>query len=64
MTELFQSDFFESTKIDKREELLRVIRERKIGNVHMSMMEHYIEFENNTHEYLYNAAEGRIGRII
>lgn len=51
-------------EIDRREKLLRAIRERKIESKHMSMMEHYIEFENNEHEYLYNAAEGRIVRAV
>lgn len=51
-------------EIDRREKLLQAIRERRIESKHMSMMEHYIEFENNEHEYLYNAAEGRVCRII
>lgn len=51
-------------EIDRRERLLQAIRERRIESRHMPMMEHYIEFENNEHEYLYNAAEGRVCRII
>ena len=51
-------------EIDRRGKLLEAIRERKIESRHMSMMAHYIEFENNEHEYLHNAAEGRIVRAV
>lgn len=57
-------EFTIQRRIRRLEELLRAIRERNIGSEHMALMESYIEEENNEHEYLYRASDGRIIRAV
>lgn len=57
-------EFTIQKRIRRLEELLRAIRGRNIGSEHMALMESCIEEENNEHEYLYRASDGRIVRAV